>query len=111
MLTVKHVQIYNIKNGTKYNNGTNAHNNHMVDALELYIQENSHLINPRQMKLNMLSYETSSSNDYLYMKNFEFKFSNCDPIIYLSNGIELSIENEENHSEKTVTTTRFEFLI
>lgn len=60
MLTVKHVQIYNIKNGTKYNNGSNAHNNHMVDALELYIQENSHLINPRQMKLNMLSYNTSS---------------------------------------------------
>lgn len=42
----------------------------------------------------------------MYMKNFEFKFSNCDPIIYLSNGIELSIENEENHNEKTVTTTR-----
>lgn len=106
-ITIKHVQIYNIKTGVKYNNGNNGlQNNHLVDALELYIQENELDCSPKALHCNLSNISSEQGNDYRYMKTHSFKFVNCDPIIQLNNGITLHIENEETQNDKNVITTR-----
>jgi hypothetical protein len=106
-VTIKHVQIYSIKTGCKYNNGnTGTQNNHLVDALELYIQENQLDCSPRSLQCNLSNISAEQGNDYRYMKTHAFKFANCDPIVELTNGIILHIENQESQNDKSVTTTR-----
>ena len=105
-VTIKHVQIYNIKSGCRYSGNNGQNNNHLVDALEGYIQENNIDIRPRLIQCNLSNSLAEHTNDYKYMKSHSFKFSNCDPIIELNNGITLFIENHEAQNDKNVTTTR-----
>ena len=105
-VTIKHVQIYNIKSGARFSGNSGQNNNHLVDALETYIQENQIEIRPRLIQCNLSNTLAEHTNDYKYMKTHCFKFSNCDPIIELKNGITLFIENSETQNDKNVITTR-----
>ena len=45
-LTIKYVEVLNLKSGCKYRNGDNHRDQHLVSALELYIQENNDKLKP-----------------------------------------------------------------
>jgi hypothetical protein len=105
-VTLKHVKIYNLKTGVNYNNSLNGQNNHLFDALEYYIQENQCILSPKSLQCNFLNTYADHGNDYKYMKSCSFKLSSCDPVVQLTNGITLYIDNQESQNDKTVTTTR-----
>ena len=105
-MTIKHVEMLNLKSGVRYNNGKNDYDYHLVLALELYIQRNQSSLNPKTLVGNLSTKTANTKNDYVYMKTCKFKFSNSDQMIKLDNGITLNIDHSEQKNEKIICTTR-----